>query len=97
MVDSAIEHIKQIGQGMLLAKIDIKNAFRLLSVHPADCHLIAMRWDKYLFIDKCLPFVPRSASKLFNILADLLSWILQQTQVTPFLHYLNDFPTMGPL
>ena len=72
-VDSAIEHIKQIGQGTLLAKIDIKSAFRLLPVHPADRHLLAMRWDQHIFIDKCLPFDLRSAPKLFNILADLLS------------------------
>ena len=39
-VDSAIEHIKQNGQGALLVKIDIKSAFRLLPVHPADRHLL---------------------------------------------------------
>ena len=33
--------------------------------------------------------------KLFNILADLLSWILEQQQVSPVLHYLDDFLTMG--
>ena len=95
-VDSAIEHIKQIGHGTLLAKIDIKSAFRLLPVHPADRHLLAMRWDQHIFIDTCLPFGLRSAPKLFNVLADLLSWILEQQQVTPVLHYLDDFLTMGP-
>ena len=95
-VDSAIEHIKQIGQGTQLAKIDIKSAFRLLPVHPADRHLLAMRWDQHIFIDTCLPFGLRSAPKLFNVLADLLSWILEQQQVTPVLHYLDDFLTMGP-
>jgi len=42
MIDSAIEYIKQIFQGTLLAKIDIKSAFCLLPVHPADRHLLAM-------------------------------------------------------
>ena len=55
-----------------------------------------MRWDQHIFIDKCLSFGLRSAPKLFNILADLLSWILQQQQVTPVLHYLDDFLTIGP-
>ena len=91
-VDSAIEHIKQIGQGTLLAKVDIKSAFRLLPVHPADRHLLAMRWDQHIFIDTCLPFGLRSAPKLFNV-----SWILEQQQVTPVLHYLDDFLMMGPL
>ena len=53
-VDSAINHINQMGQGTLLAKIDIKSAFRLLPVHPADCHLLSMKWNKQIFIDTCL-------------------------------------------
>lgn len=81
---------------MQLAKIDIKSAFRLLPVHPADRHLLAMRWDQHIFINKCLLFGLRSAPKLFNVLADLLPWVLQQQQVTPVLHYLDDFLTMGP-
>ena len=83
-VDSPIDQIRQIGQGTLLAKIDIKSAF-----------LLSMRCDQQIFIDTCLPFGLRSASKLFNILADLLSWILEQQQVSPVLHYLDDFLTMG--
>ena len=54
-VDSAIEQIRQLGYGTLLAKIDIKSAFRLLPVHPADRHLLSMRWDQHIFIDTCLP------------------------------------------
>ena len=41
-IDSAIQGIMQLGQGTLLAKIDIKSAFWLLPVHPADRHLLAM-------------------------------------------------------
>ena len=96
-VDSAIDHIKSIGHEALLAKIDIKSAFRLLPVNPADRNLLAMKWKKQVYIDTCLPFGLRSAPKLFNILADLLSWILEQQMVTPVLHYLDDFLMIGPL
>ena len=41
-VDDAINHILELGCGTNLAKIDIKNAFRLLPVHPADRHLLGM-------------------------------------------------------
>ena len=44
----------------------------------------------------CLQFGPRSAPKLFNILADLLEWIASQRGVSVCLHYLDDFLTMGP-
>jgi len=94
-VDKAVEHIRALGKGTLLAKIDIKSAFRLLPVHPADRHLLAMKWHGRLYVDTCLPFGLRSAPKLFNILADLLSWLLEQMGVSPVLHYLDDFLTMG--
>ena len=45
-VDTAIEQIMALGKGKLLAKIDIKSVFRLLPVHPANRHLLAMKYDK---------------------------------------------------
>jgi len=62
-----IDHIKQMGQGTMLAKIDVKSAFWLLPVHPADCHLLAMKWKKQLYTDTCLPFGIRSAPKLLYL------------------------------
>jgi len=55
-----------------------------------------MRWDRKIYIDTCLPFGLRSAPKLFNVLADLLLWILEHHNVSPVMHYLDDFLTMGP-
>jgi len=72
-IDEAIKAIVQLGQGALLAKIDIKSAFRLLPVHPTDRHMLGMQWSDGIYIDTCLPFGLRSAPKLFNILADLLA------------------------
>ena len=67
-VDTAIKHIITLGPGTLLAKLDIKSAFCLLLVHPGDRHLLAMRWNKQLYIDTCLPFGLRSALNF------LISW-----------------------
>ena len=66
-IDEAIQGILQLGRGALLAKIDIKSAFRLLPVHPADRHMLGMQWKDGVYIDTCLPFGLRSAPKLFNI------------------------------
>ena len=95
-IDTAIRQILTCGPGTLLANINIKSAFRLLPVHPADHHLLAMQWSNHIYINTCLPFGLRSASKLFNILADLLSWIVEQKGVSPVLHYLDDFLIMAP-
>ena len=74
-VDNAIEEICKSGPGCLLVKIDIKHAFRLLPVHPADQHLLGMEWHDYIYLDNCLLFGLRSAPRLFNAVADLLPWI----------------------
>jgi len=95
-VDTAINHIIELGPGTLLAKIDIESAFCLLPVHPSDRHLLAMKWNKGIYIDSCLPFSLRSAPKLFNILTDLFLWILHQQAASLTIHYLDDYLTMGP-
>jgi len=79
-----------------LTKVDIKSAFWLMPVHPTDHHLLVMKWKQQLYIDTSLPFRLRSTPKLFNILADLLSWILEWQGVSPIMHYLDDFLTLTP-
>ena len=95
-VDDAIERILELGPNTLLAKVDIKSAFRLLPVHPADRNPLVMQWGSSIYIDGCLPFGLHSAPKLFNIMADLLSWIAQQKGISQILHYLDDFLLIGP-
>ena len=92
-MDDAINKIMETGPNTLLAKADIKNTFRLLPVHPADRHLLAMKWKQSLYIDTCLPFRLRSAP---NILADLLAWVAKQRGVSFSMHYLDDFLLVGP-
>ncbi len=94
-VDEAIQAILTLGPGTLLAKVDIQSAFRLIPVHPADRHLLAMKWNNSMFIDTCLPFGLRSAPKLFNVMADLLAWIVKDQGVSYVIHYLDDYLTIG--
>jgi len=55
-VDDAYEFINQLGPETLLSKIDLKNAFRLIPVCPADWNLLGIHWKQQFFIDTCLPF-----------------------------------------
>ena len=96
-IDDAILNILESSKDTMLAKIDIKSSFRLLPVHPADRHLLGMRWKDQIYIDHCIPFRLRSAPKLFNILADLLARIAQNVGVSYLIHYLDDYLTMRPL
>jgi len=95
-VYDAIHAILQSGPNTLLSKVDIKSAFWLIPDYPADRHLLAMKWKEKIYIDGCLPFGLRSAPKLFNILADLVSWIAVEEGVSCIFHYLDDFLIIGP-
>ena len=53
-------------------------AYRLIPAHPLDHPLQAVEWCGSIYIDPMLPFGLRSASKLFNAVADGLEWYLCQ-------------------
>jgi len=55
-----------------------------------------MKWRGNIYIDHCIPFGLCSAPKLFNIMADLLAWIMEDSGVSYLIHYLDDYLTMGP-
>ena len=95
-VDDAHTIINKLGQGALLSKIDLKNAFRLIPVRQKDWNLLGIYWKSKYYIDTCLPFGLRSAPFLFNQLADAIHWILKNNyEVHHLLHYLDDFLTAG--
>ena len=95
-IDDAVQLIRGLGEGSLLAKLDLKDAYRIVPVHPDDRPLLGMRWRESLYVDTVLPFGLRSAPKIFSALADGLIWIMHLKGVGPSLHYLDDFLLFGP-
>ena len=85
-----------LGKGALLAKLDVKSAYRLLPVHPLDRPLLGIEWEGSLFVDGMLPFGLRSAPKIFSAVADALEWILRKQGVQFIDHYLDDYIMYGP-
>lgn len=53
--DRVVEMLSQIGRGAEMGVLDIKNAFRLLRVHPGDFDLLGFKFDIEFYIGKCLP------------------------------------------
>ena len=82
-VDTVVEYIVCTGPGTQLAKVDIRQAYRNVPVHPSDRHLLGMQWKGKgkAFINKTIPFGLRSVLKLFTALADALKWILHRRGV----------------
>ena len=86
----------QMGWGSLLAKVVIKEAYKIVPVHSDNKHLLGIIWNSQLYIDAALPFGLRSAPLIFTALADALQWAIQQRVVQYIAHYLDDFFTVGP-
>lgn len=94
-VDDAIQHILQLGVAAKLVKIDLKNAYRIVPIHPQDHHLLAITWEGETYIDRALPFGLRSAPKIFSAVADMIAWALQCAGIEHQIHYLDDFLFIG--
>ena len=85
----------QLGQGTLLAKMDIKQAYRNIPVHPEDRLLLGMLWEGKAYVDAALLFGLRSAPLIFSAVANALLWIMKQRGVSYADSYIDDFITAG--
>ena len=95
-MDHAVALLSQYGQDALMAKIDLKAAFRLIPVQAADWVHLGICWRGQFYVDTCLPFGLRSAPALFNHYAEALDWIMTNNYGAQLLHYLDDFLLVGP-
>ena len=85
-----------LGRGALMAKLNLKDAYRIVPINPQDRPLLGMHWRDSIYIDCALPFALGSAPKIFSALADGLMWIIHSKGHELSLHYLDDFLLMGP-
>ena len=94
-VDDIVVEVGRRGRGTLLAKMDIKQAYRNIPVHPNDRPLLAMQWQGKKFVDATLPFGLRSAPLIFTAVADALQWVMGRDGAQWVAHYIDDFITVG--
>ena len=94
-VDNAVEIIRRLGPGTELVKMDLKDAYRVIPVHPQDHHLLGIQWCGGTFVDQSLPFGLRSAPMIFTAFFDMVAWAIHYRGVRHLLHYLDDFLLFG--
>ena len=94
-VDDAVNVIRHLSRGTQLVKLDLKDAYRIVPVHPADYHLLGVKWRGNTYVDRALPFGLCSAPKIFNAIADFIAWVLTCQGVKFHLHYLDNFLLLG--
>ena len=54
-VDVIADRLVALGRGSQLAKMDIKQAYRMIPVHPEDRYLLGMLWEGVAYVDKVRP------------------------------------------
>lgn len=95
-VEQAAILVRHLGPAALMAKLDLRSAYRMVPVHPDDQHLLGLEWQGVVYCDRALPFGLRSAPKLFTAVADGLAWAMHCRGIRNFIHYLDDFFFCGP-
>jgi len=91
-VSDAITAIKATGEGCFLAKTDIKSAFRIIPIHPANYFLLCMKFDNLYYFDRCLPMRLSSSCNIFEAFSTALEWFAtHRLGASSVLHILNDF------
>ena len=94
-VEDAAHLMHHLGPDTILAKLDIKEAYRLIPVHPNDRIFQGIQWQESIYIDCQLLFGLASAPAIFSALSEALEWVLHQRGVRAVIHYMYDFLLMG--
>ena len=94
--DDFVRLLLQLPKGALMAKADIKSAFRILPVSPSDYWKLGIFWDNNYYFDKRLPMGASSSCAIFETISTSIQWILQQFGVLRVTHILDDFMFIGP-
>ena len=91
--DTAVDLVRGFGPGgAWLAKTDIKSAFRLLPVAPADYELLGFKFGGLYYYDKCMPMGASIACSMFEKFSTFLEFRVKQvTRSNSITHYLDDF------
>lgn len=91
-IDDAINIIKSLGNGALMTKVDIKDAFRILPVKSSQWPLLTIKWNNLYYMYQRLPFGSRSSPKIFTLLSEMVHWILTtKHDICHLLYLLDDF------
>ena len=94
--DDAITIVQQKGRDCLLAKCDVKSAFRLLPIHPSDFELVGFKVENQYYVDKSMPMGCSVSCSTWVQFSTFLEWFLKIKGGTgSTMHYLDDFLFVG--
>lgn len=90
-IDAAVVMLRSLGLAALMAKGDIKPAFRLLRVHPEDVNLPGFIFQQHYCYDKALPVSCSFSSSAFERLSTFLHWCVATRAHRNNMHHHLDY------
>jgi hypothetical protein len=91
-IQDAITKIKALKNPVFLAKTDIKSAFRIVPVHPADYPLLGFTFEDKYYYDQVLAMGCASSCAIFEAISSAIEWIaINKLGVQAMVHVLDDF------
>lgn len=73
--DNAVSIVKKLGYNALIAKMEIKSAFRLLPCYPSDFSILGFQIGSEFYIDKCMPMGCSISCSIFEKCSTFLHWL----------------------
>lgn len=67
--------VSKLETNALIAKIDIKSAFRLLPCYPGDFNLLGFKIGSKYFIDTCMPMGCSISYSTFETISTFKHWL----------------------
>lgn len=91
-IDDAVRIIQGLGYNALLAKCDIKSAFRLIRLSPSEFDLTGFKFEDEYYFDKNLCMGASSSCSIWESFAKALHWYVENKSGNKnILHYIDDF------
>ncbi len=87
---AVLDTIARIGPTCLLAKIDVKDAFRLLRVHKDDHYNLGIKFSGFYMYERCISFGVHCGPAHYESLATAVEAIINSKGVKEANHYLDD-------
>ena len=85
-----------LGQSALIAKRDLKSAYRILPIRTEDFQLLGIKVDESICIDKFLPMRYRQSANLFEKFSTCLhDLVVKRARADNVAHVLDDFLFAG--
>ena len=95
-LDHCLSMILALGVGTLISKADLKDAFRIIPIHPSDYKLLGFSWDGKFYYDRCLPMGCSISCQIFESFSCAIQWILTKKLDIPHMsHILDDYIFFG--